>query len=381
MSDSGTSACRHKQRRRVSYRRYWILALLLFFAVKCTAKTCQQASASSPCSANEAAGLHNASLTVYIEPSRTLVRQTVSVAAGRALSYNFPLIQGTLLVAKFQVSGGANDKIKVWLLDALNYQRYLSKQQFSYFQGTSGIVQNTSKCVFRVPQTGIYFLVLDNSGAWLLPRTVQLYVYGILPAAPSETVELQRNLGVSLGSLGELFVFPSFRIEVKHCGVENAFSNPNITVCTELVESLVDKHLDQAVAFVLLHELGHSLMRLWGQPMFDNEDDADQFATVFLILAKQEQTALQAAQWYASQTSEQEALAKLWLDDRHAVSPQRARNIFHWLNQPGDLVQRWFRVFVPNMQTSALLQLLSDSDVRINKEMVRAELRARGCLQ
>lgn len=51
------------------------------------------------------------------------------------------------------------------------------------------------------------------------------------------------------------------------------------------------------------------MMRLWGLPLSDNEDVADEFATVIMILAKQQQPALQAAQWWATQTSQQEALS------------------------------------------------------------------------
>jgi Zn-dependent protease with chaperone function len=297
------------------------------------------------------------------------------------MSYNFGLTRGTTLIARFQVTSGANGTIKVLFLDSANFQRFQAHQQYTFFQGTSGPVRNTGQYVFRAPLDDIYYLVLDNSGAWLLPRDVNLYVYNVLPAKLPETLASERTIEENFSKLGELFIFPSFQLEIKHCGVVNAFSNPNITICTELVETLHDQNLDQAIAFVLFHELGHTLLRQWNYPLWGNEDAADEFATVLMILGKQQQIALQAAQWWVSQTSEQEAASKLWVDDRHTISPQRAWNIVHWLNQPNDLPQRWFSLVVPNMQTSALISTLNDASAPINRELLKAELKKRGCIQ
>jgi len=318
-------------------------------------------------------------VTVTVEPSTTQVRQTVAVAAGKGLVYTIAMTQGTSLVARFQVSGGLNNKIRVWLLDAPNYQRYETHQRFSYFQGTSGEIRNTGNYVFNVPQTNVFYLVVDNTGAWLLPRDVQLYVYSVLPTPSPQTIETERTLTKAFGNIGSLFLFPSFRIELKHCGMANAFSNPNITICTELAESLSDRHLEHAITFVFFHELGHSLMRLWGLPLSDNEDVADEFATVCMILGKQQQPVLEAAQWWASQTNKQEALEKLWIDDRHTVSPQRARNIVHWLNLQDNLLQRWMRLLIPHLQTDALLEFMNDSRMAPVRDAIQAELQRRGC--
>jgi len=321
----------------------------------------------------------NSSVAVTLEPSTTQVRQTVTVAAHNGLVYSLPLTEGSALVARFQVTGGLNNQIKVLLLDLPNYQLYQAHQQYSYFQGTTGQIRGTGHYVFKVPQTGMYDLLVDNSAAWVLPRQVQLYVYSVLPTPTSQTIEAQQTLTKSLGAIGMLFMFPSFKIQVRHCGMVNAFSNPNITICTELVESLTDQHLEQALGFVFFHELGHSMMRLWGLPLSDNEDVADEFATVCMILVRQQQPALQAAQWWAAQTSQQEALSKMWMDDRHTVSPQRARNIIHWLNQPDDLLQRWMRLLTPHLQSNALMEFMKDPRLAPVRDVMQAELQRRGC--
>jgi Putative metallopeptidase len=319
------------------------------------------------------------SVTVAVEPSTPQVRQTVTVAAHKGLVYSLSLTQGSALVARFQVAGGLNNKIKVMLLDTTNYQLYQAHQQYSYFKGTTGEVRNTGNYVFKVPQTDVYDLVVDNAEAWLLPREVQLYVYSVSPAPTTQSIEAQQTMTNAFGFIGKLFVFPSFNIQLRHCGLVNAFSDPNITICTELVESLTDQHLEQAIGFVFFHELGHSMMRLWGLPLSDNEDVADEFATVCMILAKQKQPALQAAQWWASQTNQQEALSKLWLDDRHTVSPQRARNAIRWLNQPDDLLQRWMRLMTPHLQSNTLLELMKDTRLAPVRNVMQEELQRRGC--
>jgi hypothetical protein len=76
--------------------------------------------------------------SVYIEPSQPLLRQLVQVPAGRFAAFDFTLTRGSSLTARFNVRGGIDNKIKVWLLDATNYQLFQARRQFSYFSGTSG---------------------------------------------------------------------------------------------------------------------------------------------------------------------------------------------------------------------------------------------------
>ena len=315
---------------------------------------------------------------VSVEPWQTLVHDTISVNAGKAVQYNFGLTSRTRLSAQFQVSGGLNDKIQVMVLDQINYQRYSSRQQFATLPGAPGMIRGLKRFNFVIPQTGVYYVVLDNGRAWLMPRSVTLHLYALLPEMTPEARQIQSSLEAAYSALKQFFMFDDFRIFVRHCGTENAFSNPNITLCVELLDELVRQSLRGAITFVFLHELGHTLMREWGLPFYDNEDDADQFATVFLMMGKQQQAALQAAQWWASQnTKPTDAVAKIWLDDRHSLSPQRARNVDHWLNRQQDLISRWQSVFIPHIQTATLQNLLRNPE-GFDREQVRSELTRRG---
>lgn len=314
---------------------------------------------------------------VYVEPWQTLVYDTISVKAGQALQYNFGLTRGTRLSAQFQVNGGLNNQIQVMLLDENNYQRYAPHQRYAIFSGTAGTIRGIGKYNFVIPQTGVYHIVLDNGRAWLLPRNVTLHLYSVLPEPTPESQQIQQVFEKEYALLKRAFVFNDFNISIRHCGVVNAFSNPNITLCVELVDELARRNLAGAMAFVFFHELGHSLLREWGYPLWDNEGAADEFATVFLMMGKHQQAALEAAQWWSSSVSTTDAVAKIWMDDRHTLSPQRARNIAHWLNNVHELIPRWQKLLIPNLQTE-MLQELARNQEGFDQQAVKAELLRRG---
>ncbi|HEV2348989.1 MAG TPA: DUF4344 domain-containing metallopeptidase [Terriglobia bacterium] len=315
---------------------------------------------------------------VFVEPWQVLVRQATTVKAGSFVVYDFNLIEGARLLAQFQVEGGLNDTIQVFFLDYPNFQLYSARRPFKYYRGLSGSARRVANAEFKVSQAGVYYLILDNRNALLLPRNVTLHVDSVLPQVTPESEEVRKSFEAMYLGLKKVFIFPHFQTTVRHCGFVNAFSNPNITLCTELLEEMVTKGMGSAIAFVYFHELGHTLMKQWGLPFWDNEDDADGFATALLLQVNQSAIALQAAQFWASQnTSTQDAVAKIWMDDRHSLSPQRARNIIRWVNNRTDLVSRWEHIFIPNMQTTALESSLHDSEV-LDKNLVRAELARRG---
>ena len=320
---------------------------------------------------------------VLVEPSKQLVNQTIKVAPGSSAHYKLSLTQGTTLVAAFTVEGGLDNKVNVSLLDLANFQQYQARQRFSPIKGTSGTVQGLAKYQVKVDQTNLYYLLVDNQRAALFPRTVNVYSYAVLPEQSEDSAKAQQGLETFYRGLRQLFVFQDFRVIVRYCGFVNAFSDSrtgSITLCKELVQKLADQGLPQAMSFVLSHELGHTLLNLWGYPMSDNEDVADEFATVFMLLLKQQQAALEAAQWWASDAptkQKQEALNKLWKDDRHTLSAQRARNIIRWLNQRDALLRRWQKMLVPNMQAPVVASLDKATDPWIDHELVRSELAKR----
>lgn len=155
--------------------------------------------------------------------------------------------------------------------------------------------------------------------------------------------------------LRETFVFEDFSISYKPCGFVNASSNPNITMCVELLNELDKMGIPRAELFILSHEIGHSMLYLWGYPLYDNEDAADEFATLFMSLSPSTKPiAEEAALWFEQNASIVQTLSAHWKDDRHTLSPQRARNIGRWLKEPQALKKRWSALLLPKMKTEAL---------------------------
>jgi hypothetical protein len=145
-------------------------------------------------------------------------------------------------------------------------------------------------------------------------------------------------------------------------------------MCRELIDNNEKRGIPAANIFVFFHEAAHSLLKLWGYPLSDNEDAADEMATVLSLLIKKEELALQAAQWWANSGSRREALDKMIVDDRHTISPQRARNIVNWLNRRGELLQRWQKIWVPHMTHEALIALRDSTEAWVDKQLVVATL-------
>jgi Putative metallopeptidase len=315
---------------------------------------------------------------IFIEAWQTVAQDATSVNAGTAVHYSFNVPGSTKILVEYRVQGGLDDKIRAFVVDGPNYQLYSEHRTFKQYSGQSGSVRGIGKYEIQVPQSGTYHLVLDNGNSWLLPRSVTFHVDAILPQSTQESEQLRTALETQYSLLKRIFIFPDFQTYVKHCGVVNAFSNPNITLCVELLEEMMSKGMAGPINFAYLHELGHTLMRQWGLPLWDNEDAADEFVTAFLLIGKQEAIALQAAQYWASlNTTQQDAVAKIWMDDRHSLSPQRARNIARWVKDRDEIVTRWERVFIPNMQTGVLQGMFRDPGVS-DKSLVRSELRRRG---
>ena len=180
------------------------------------------------------------------------------------------------------------------------------------------------------------------------------------------------------------FNFPGFNIYIRHCGEENARSDPNITICMELLEAVFKRDNPYSIAWTFCHELGHSLLRLWDYPTWDNEDTADEFATVFVLMTdnpnnpKAHLALRQAMNEWISRPSDQEAEEILKRGDRHSISIQRARNILEWIQNSDELKRRWFnKIFLLHIKTGMLKQMEMKSEPYMDKYLIENELKRR----
>jgi hypothetical protein len=219
-----------------------------------------------------------------------------------------------------------------------------------------------------IPVFGDYYLVLDNSkGVREAGATVKISagrgedVRG--DTFDNDTASDAAPSGFKLSQINEqlakIFIFEPFPITVNTCGEPDAYSKKDsIVLCQEYIaklhSSLDDKEKTaEVLLFVVFHEIGHILLYQWGYPFYDNEEVADEFATVLLVMVGKKEQLRTTAKYLASNTAVTEILGKTFKNDRHPLSIQRARNIVNWVNDR-DRLERWQSVFVPHLQTSVL---------------------------
>lgn len=317
---------------------------------------------------------------VYVQPAETILDEHVKIGAGRYTYYKMTLNKDEQLKLNILVNGGSNNRIDVQLVNMQNFQMFKANKQYSYFVSVANSVQRTGNFDFIAPQTNIYYLILDNRKALLMARDVNLNVIKISNSPTQASKAIQKEYEDNYAGLKQLFTFSDFNINVKVCGFENAFSNPDITMCIELIESLKKQNLSNAIDFVFLHEVSHSLLNIWGYPTYDNEDVADELATTLSIMGGHENISLEAAEYWAEQSSTVSAISKLYIDDRHTISPQRARNIIKWINNKPELLSRWLRLLLPRM-TNHVLQQYSKSANPEADNIITEEIKKRKMLR
>lgn len=316
----------------------------------------------------------------YVEPSVTLIDQAIKVNPGTYVTYTLDsLTPGAKVRININVTGGINNDIFAYLLDAENYTRFTRKQNFlSFIQNSKVVYQNSFE--LTLPQSGPYYLVLDNRNSILSSKNAQIYVFTVLNQPLAQHIALKKGLEEFYGQLNDMFDFPGFNINVTHCGSENAFSIPDITICFELIEGANKRGNPTSVAWTIFHELGHTLLRLWDYPLWDNEDAADEFATVMILMGNNSdaRAALrQAVSEWLLKRSDLEAKALLTRSDRHSISIQRARNILQWEQNADDLKRRWFKIFLPHIKTPRLQQLKSKPEPWTDPYLIEEELKRR----
>lgn len=199
----------------------------------------------------------------------------------------------------------------------------------------------------KVPSAEGIIVLLRNDGASLSRISVRVDRVG--SRSEQSTKQVRKWMAAPLVAMNTMFTLPSLKVSVQPCGVSNAFSTPNIVICTELFAELSDRNLVRAVYPILLHELAHSVLRIWGLPGYDNEDVADEFAAVF-SQALDEKSIPEFIAFLESKNSVTEAVVQLTEGGRHTISIQRARNIQRIAANPKDATARWFRLLNPYRQ-------------------------------
>lgn len=130
----------------------------------------------------------------------------------------------------------------------------------------------------------------------------------------------------------------------KQCNMANAFYDPNVRqvqICYELLDLMYERlsvtapsRLHQnfvgALAFILFHEIGHALIRVWDLPITGREEDAADGVSAFILLnaPRSVEFMLGAASYWASDSG---PVQQDHFSDTHSLSVQRFYNTLCWL--------------------------------------------------
>jgi len=259
---------------------------------------------------------------------------------------------------KIDASNAIYKDITAYILDQKNLLMYQSGQTFSglgYQKAIAPFIIQGS-----IPFTGPKFLILDNRYASIIAKKVNITIEAKLPLTSSQQQKTQQSFEELYANLKKKLIFPDFNIRVEPCGQINAFSDSfgsgDIHYCTETISYLSRTNNAGAFTAIFLHEVGHSLLGLWGVPGNNNEDIADEFATYVLMSSGPNGYALlnRSLEFWEGRDTSAEIQNMLTSGDRHSLSVQRIRNIKENMQRGEAFIKRWNTLIYPHVTEEAL---------------------------
>ena len=200
--------------------------------------------------------------------------------------------------------------------------------------------------IIQVPANDQYAaIILKNENNYAADSYIRIDRVGKRPQSSRKNIE--NILNITIDALSKTYNLPNMEIIVKPCGKVNAFSTPDIIICTELIGDLVEKETIRAIHPILLHELAHSLMYLWKIGDYRNEDLADEFAMMLMSISDPD-ALNDLIEWFDKRDSKSEILLKNINGGKHSLSRQRAENARKILQNPTKLVEKWGKLMHPH---------------------------------
>jgi hypothetical protein len=269
--------------------------------------------------------------------------------------------------------------VTAYLVDDDNMRLFTQGAQYQGIGYQKGVAPFTIKGSTQKP--GSHYLILDNSYALFVAKKLSVSIKAAYPMSDADQQLFKTQYSNLYGLLKRGFIFPDFNIRIQPCGQVNAFSDSftsgDIHMCTEMVDHLAKTNNTGAAMFIFFHELGHSLLGLWGMPGNNNEDIADEFATYIMLMGGSASVPLlnQSLEYWRSLDSGAEARYIIERGDRHSLSIQRIRNIQENMARGDLFLKRWHRELYPHMTTNALNEIVksphADSDVELAQSIIK----------
>jgi hypothetical protein len=241
-----------------------------------------------------------------------------------------------------KVDKGAALRLRVFSAETLDHRPSILEREF------------TESTVTIFPRSSVDLsFALINKSAYATDVSATVTMVGGYEAAT--LAEYRQLLDLPLKALDVDYVLPEINVSVKPCGSSNASSARTVVViCSELLAELRSRHLVGALRSIVLHEVAHTLLNIWGLPGYENEELADEFAAV---RQRRDPNGLaDFVQWLGQQDSTSEALEQLINGDRHPISIQRTRNIKAASENP-QLLERWERLLSAHAKPPSELRI------------------------
>lgn len=311
--------------------------------------------------------------------STDVSQQQASLGAGQFRVW--PLgggLPGDVYDVQVNLGNAVYRDISAMVVDEQNLQLFRLHQPYRAHGKQKGLAPFSFRA--GVEESGPHYLILDNSYAMLIAKKAAVGVRLTHTLSDKAASDLQSLLEKTDVLVHRRFVSPDFNITVRPCGQANAFSNAqtgDITLCSETISLSGGK--PGLLLGIFFHELGHTLLNLWGLPGADNEDVADEFATVLMLqLPGSGQPLIE--QWltfFENQDAYSEAVNVIKNGDRHTLSIQRIRNIRASIARAPDITARWNRLLYPHTTESMLRQIANRPSVFDDASLAASELAKR----
>lgn len=267
-----------------------------------------------------------------------------------------------------------NGAITVLLVDDADHRRAPDFREPLF----SSLINAKISFAVTIPSAGNYYVVLDNR-LTALPRSIDLTVRTASEETGGRNAAAEEVLKKFKAQLNKIFMFVPFPVHVKKCDLATAFvRDSGIVLCARYAHTLYDtlgdkERVSDVLLFALFHEVGHLFLEQWSHPFYENEEMADEFATATMVMLNMKQRVLAKAEFFATNPSMSESLAKTLKDNHHPPWIQRAENIRRWAIDP-NLVRKWQKVLVPHMQTPVLRKLQNHPPLWADLTLVNQEL-------
>lgn len=285
----------------------------------------------------------------------------------------------TLPGARYKLTANTSGDLRVMLCDARNLRRLQKGQSYRCFQKKR---EGRFTVTGELGRSSAMYAVVKNENV-LVHKSAGWRAQVVFPAPQDFKRETRTSLQKMMAGLHNVLRFPEFDLTVEPCGEVNAYSTVrtgDITLCTELMFDAVQARNEAAFLMILFHELGHTLLNLWGEPNYGNERTADEFATVLALIARRQQFVHDWIHWFQENENLAGEIRAARGGDLHMLTPQRVEAIRRVLERPERTIRRWTRTIYPQMTNAGLRDVLQNGHPGDYPELARSILRKRGAL-